>query len=253
MVFQDRAARRWPRVISRRRRRRSTTRRFNTPWIATRNVSTFTFYCSLFAGPLFSSPFLCPASPPLRRCPCRPALRPLNERTRRPPIQLLARSRVARRKETGPSRDSRVFSSTDPARESRDFLGPTRGRRSGSAEGLFTRGPSRLLRTFASRSTSALVTIREYGATADVSGATGAEGRSCRFGVAGFTRRRGIRYRESLFYLVRAGRCESVKRRCGALLLSLLPARRFGIVFLVRGGIKLRGPLSMLHLAGRGT
>ena len=47
-VFQDRAQR-WPRVISRRRRRRSTTRRFNTPWIATRNVSTFTFYCPVFA------------------------------------------------------------------------------------------------------------------------------------------------------------------------------------------------------------
>ena len=55
-VFQDQA-RRWPRVISRRRRRRSTTRPFNTPWIATRNVSTFTFYCSLFArSPLPLSP-----------------------------------------------------------------------------------------------------------------------------------------------------------------------------------------------------
>lgn len=50
-MFQDQA-RRWPRVISRRRRRRSTTRPFNTPWIATRNVSTFTFYCSLFARSL---------------------------------------------------------------------------------------------------------------------------------------------------------------------------------------------------------
>lgn len=54
-VFQDQALR-WPRVISRRRRRRSTTRRFNTPWIATRNVSTFTFYCSLFARLLPLSP-----------------------------------------------------------------------------------------------------------------------------------------------------------------------------------------------------
>lgn len=60
-VSQDqREERRWPRVISRRRRRRSTTRPFNTPWIATRNVSTFTFYCSLFAERRLPAP-----SPPL--------------------------------------------------------------------------------------------------------------------------------------------------------------------------------------------
>lgn len=56
-MFQDRAQR-WPRVISRRRRRRSTTRRFNTPWIATRNVSTFTFYCYLFVRLPLSSRFM---------------------------------------------------------------------------------------------------------------------------------------------------------------------------------------------------
>lgn len=91
-VFQDQAVR-WPRVISRRRRRRSTTRRFNTPWIATRNVSTFTFYCSLFA----------------RLLPLSPRFTTLKTRTPRPLSASCPRSRFSPPPPRGPDPRPDVF------------------------------------------------------------------------------------------------------------------------------------------------
>lgn len=108
-MFQDQA-RRWPRVISRRRRRRSTTRPFNTPWIATRNVSTFTFYCSLFARSLL------PLSPRFTTLKTRTPrlLRPPPHRFLPSPRSSPFRRRSAARERAIFSRRSRRLRLTDP-------------------------------------------------------------------------------------------------------------------------------------------